>query len=151
MTIRNYLNSPFVRRQHDCMVTSGRSTISFDFQIRMSVLKIEALILDIVVTLGQLEGVCYTHSNKYFQFLNNITHFFTHKYFHICFQTTKHIFLSVCTKQPLIYQVNNFMHHQLCPYSFTQAQWAFSISWTCNTCSLFTLWLMNPIVTRVPH
>ena len=80
-------------RQHDCMVTSGRSTISFDFQIRMSVLKIEALILDIIVTLGKLEGVCYTHSNKYFQFLNNITHFFTHKYFHIYFQNNKtHVF-----------------------------------------------------------
>ena len=151
MTIRNYPNSPFVRRQHDCMVTSGRSTISFDFQIRMSMLKIEALTLDIVVTLGKLGGVCYSHSNKYFQFLNNITHFFIHKYFHTCFQTTKHMFLNVCTKHHLIYQVNNFMHHQLCSYSFTQAQWAFSISWTCNTCSLFTLWLMNPIVTRVPH
>ena len=116
LTIGNYLNSPFVMRQHDCMVTSGRSTISFD------------LILDIVVTLGKLEGVCYTHSSKYFQFLNNITHFFTYKYFHTCFQTTKHMFLSVCTKQPLIYQVNNFMHHHLSSYSFTQAQWAFSIS-----------------------
>ena len=73
------------------MVAFGRSTISFDFQIRMSVLKIEALTLDIIVTLGKLVGVCYTHSNKYFQFLNNITHFFTHKYFHTCFQTIKYI------------------------------------------------------------
>ena len=44
--------------------------------------------------------VWYTHLNTYFQFLNNITHIFTHffnyTYFHICFQ-----FLSACTKHPL--------------------------------------------------
>ena len=37
-------------------------------------------------------GVWFVFLNNYFQFLNNIsrisTHFFTHTYFHKCFQTT---------------------------------------------------------------
>ena len=31
------------------------------------------------------------------------THFFIHTYCYICFQTTKHMFLSACTKHPLKY------------------------------------------------
>ena len=50
-------------------------------------------------------GVLYIISNNNFQFLNNIiyifTHFFIHMYFYTCFQITKHIFLSACTKHPL--------------------------------------------------
>ena len=51
---------------------------------------------------GHYNPVWYTHLNTCFQFLNNITrtstHFFTHTYFHICFQITKHMFLSIRTK-----------------------------------------------------
>ena len=52
-------------------------------------------------------GIWYTNSNTHFQFLNNFTristNFFTHIYFHISFQTTKHMFLSAYTKYPLIF------------------------------------------------
>ena len=48
--------------------------------------------------------VWYGNSNTCFQFLNNITriftYFFTHTYFHTCFQITKHMFLSACIKHP---------------------------------------------------
>ena len=51
-----------------------------------------------------LGGVWYMFSNNNFQFLNNITriftYFFIHTYFHKCFQKTKHMFLSACTKHP---------------------------------------------------
>ena len=44
-------------------------------------------------------GVWYTHSNTYFQFLNNVIHifihFFIHMYFYTYFQTTKHIFSNI--------------------------------------------------------
>ena len=48
--------------------------------------------------------VWYIHLNICFQFLNNIIrifiYFITYTYFHTCFQTTKYIFLSVCTEHP---------------------------------------------------
>ena len=49
---------------------------------------------------------CLVHNFKhmFLVFKQYYTHFhtlFTHTYFHTCFQTTKHIFLSACTKHPL--------------------------------------------------
>ena len=55
-------------------------------------------------------SVWYTILNNNFHFLNNIIcisiHFFTHTYFHTCFQITKYLFLRACTKHLL-----NFSRH----------------------------------------
>ena len=56
---------------------------------------------------GKLRGCLVHHfKKKKHVFSNKITdistHFFIHIYFHTCFQTTKHMFLSACTKHPLV-------------------------------------------------
>ena len=60
----------------------------------------------------RIKAVWYIISNTCFQFSNNITRiftqFFTHMYFHTCFQTTKHMFLSA--KHPLnLLRLFNFL------------------------------------------
>ena len=54
----------------------------------------------------KLGGVWFVFSNNHFQFLNNISrisiHFFTHTYFHKCFQTTIFSFQTHIPNGPLI-------------------------------------------------